>query len=27
VFRLSFLGPIPIPRQPNGKLETFIDAR
>lgn len=26
-FRLSFLGPIPIPRQPNGKLETFIDAR
>lgn len=26
-FRVTFLGPVPIPRQPNGKFETFIDAR
>jgi phenylacetate-CoA ligase len=26
-FGLTFTGPAPIPRQPNGKLETFFDAR
>ena len=26
-FQLSFRGPVPLPRLPNGKLETFIDAR
>lgn len=26
-FRLTFTGPAPIPRQPNGKYETFVDAR
>jgi hypothetical protein len=26
-FRLTFSGPAPIPRQPNGKYETFADAR
>jgi phenylacetate-CoA ligase len=26
-FHLTFIGPEPIPRQPNGKYETFVDAR